>query len=63
MEAGDIQPTDTIIEIGPGIGVLTKELVAHAASVTAIELDGRMLPLLEKYTSNEKTNNLQQTCM
>ena len=35
-----------VLEIGPGIGVLTRELAARAGRVTAIELDNRLLPVL-----------------
>lgn len=35
-----------VLEIGPGIGVLTKELAACAKRVTAVELDSRLLPVL-----------------
>lgn len=37
-----------VIEIGPGIGVLTKELCKKAKKVVAIELDKRLLPILDK---------------
>ena len=37
-----------VIEIGPGIGVLTKELAKKAGKVVAIELDGRLKPILAK---------------
>ncbi len=37
-----------IIEIGPGIGVLTKELAKKAGKVVAIELDERLKPILVK---------------
>ena len=36
------------IEIGPGIGVLTRELAAVAQKVVAIELDDRLLPVLRE---------------
>ncbi|MDA1208739.1 MAG: 16S rRNA (adenine(1518)-N(6)/adenine(1519)-N(6))-dimethyltransferase RsmA [bacterium] len=49
VKAGDIQKDDTIVEIGPGIGVLTKELVARCDNVTAIEIDQRLIPLLKIY--------------
>lgn len=61
VEAAQIKPDDHIVEIGPGIGVLTVELLKRAAKVTAIELDDRMIPLLESYTRQETkkpTNNL-----
>lgn len=37
-----------VIEIGPGIGVLTNELCALAEKVVAVELDKRLLPVLEE---------------
>lgn len=37
-----------VIEIGPGIGVLTRELSHHAAKVVSIELDDRLFPLLSE---------------
>jgi 16S rRNA (adenine1518-N6/adenine1519-N6)-dimethyltransferase len=37
-----------VIEIGPGIGVLTKELLLRADQVVAVELDRRLLPVLEE---------------
>lgn len=52
VEAADIQPTDHIVEIGPGIGVLTVELLRRAAHVTTIELDDRMIPLLQTFVKS-----------
>lgn len=52
IEAADIQPTDHIVEIGPGVGVLTKELLAKANTVTAIEIDARLISLLQTYTGH-----------
>ncbi|MBU2213318.1 ribosomal RNA small subunit methyltransferase A [Patescibacteria group bacterium] len=57
VETADIQPDDHIVEIGPGIGILTKKLLKKAGKVTAIELDKRMIPLIEKYV--ESTVNCQ----
>lgn len=37
-----------VLEIGPGIGVLTKELAQRAKKVVAIELDHRLLPVLKE---------------
>ena len=36
------------LEIGPGIGVLTRELLERAEKVVAVELDRRLLPVLEE---------------
>ena len=40
--------TVSVIEIGPGIGVLTCELAKRAKKVVAIELDKRLLPVLDE---------------
>lgn len=52
VETANIQSTDTIVEIGPGVGVLTRELLKSAGSVIAIELDERMIPLLRAFLSS-----------
>ncbi|MEK7563159.1 MAG: 16S rRNA (adenine(1518)-N(6)/adenine(1519)-N(6))-dimethyltransferase RsmA [Patescibacteria group bacterium] len=52
VEAAGIEPTDHVVEIGPGIGVLTAELLKRAAKVTAIELDERMIPLLRSFVTS-----------
>jgi len=52
IEAADIKEDDHIVEIGPGIGILTKELLQKANKVTAIELDQRLIPFMEVYIAN-----------
>ncbi len=37
-----------VLEIGPGIGVLTNELLKRAQKVVAVELDCRLLPILDE---------------
>lgn len=46
VEASNIQKEDLVIEIGPGLGTLTSELLEHAGEVIAIELDEKMIPIL-----------------
>lgn len=46
--AGDIRPGDTVLEIGPGTGALTKVLLAHGATVIALETDPRALEVLRE---------------
>ncbi|MFA5995142.1 MAG: 16S rRNA (adenine(1518)-N(6)/adenine(1519)-N(6))-dimethyltransferase RsmA [Patescibacteria group bacterium] len=43
-----LQKTDTIVEIGPGLGILTEQLVKHAKRVIAIELDRRLISHLQQ---------------
>lgn len=45
-DAGDVGAGDTVLEIGPGTGILTAELLARGAQVVAIEKDTRMIPFL-----------------
>lgn len=46
VEAADITKEDLIIEIGPGLGTLTRELLERAGKVICIELDKRMIEVL-----------------
>jgi 16S rRNA (adenine1518-N6/adenine1519-N6)-dimethyltransferase len=46
-DAGDVAKGDVVLEIGPGEGVLTKELLARGARVIAVEKDHRLIPILE----------------
>jgi 16S rRNA (adenine1518-N6/adenine1519-N6)-dimethyltransferase len=42
IEVADVRPGERIVEVGPGIGILTAQLLAAGAAVTAIELDARL---------------------
>lgn len=53
MDIAEVEEGDQVVEIGPGIGILTQELLTAGAHVTAIELDERLIPLLRKYTNND----------
>lgn len=44
----EILPTDTVLEVGPGLGALTRHLAAAAKQVIAVELDDRLLPALHE---------------
>lgn len=46
VTAAELAPSDTVLEVGPGLGVLTRELAARAQQVIAVELDRRLLPVL-----------------
>lgn len=48
VAALDLKTSDLVLEIGPGRGALTERLVASGASVTAIELDRELVPVLRK---------------
>lgn len=46
VSAGELTQDDTVLEIGPGLGVLTDELVKHAGRVVALEADPELAELL-----------------
>ena len=47
-ESGNAQPGWGMIEIGAGVGVLTAELARRADKVVCIEIDSRLLPILDE---------------
>jgi 16S rRNA (adenine1518-N6/adenine1519-N6)-dimethyltransferase len=55
-EAADIQASDTVLEVGPGPGTLTRVLAAQAEKVVAVELDEA---LLDQLASMQIAKNLQ----
>ncbi len=54
IDAADIKPSDTILEIGAGFGVLTWELIQSANTVISVELDRKLVTLLKKTFSGVK---------
>lgn len=48
VEGADIGANDLVIEIGPGIGVLTAEAAKACARVVAIEIDKKLIPILSE---------------
>lgn len=44
--AAELSPGDAVLEIGPGLGALTRQLAGVAGRVVAVELDDRLLPVL-----------------
>ncbi len=53
-EMGGARPGVGVIEVGTGIGVLTRELARRAEKVVAVELDSRLLPVLDETLSEFK---------
>lgn len=48
IRAANIQNEDVCVEIGPGIGSLTQALAEHAQQVIAVEIDDRLIPILQE---------------
>lgn len=58
VESASINKDDLVIEIGPGLGTLTRELIDKAGKVICIELDRRMIEILMDRFSEESNLEL-----
>lgn len=59
--AAHLQPDDTVIEIGPGLGSLTKFLLQYLAKLTAIEIDTSLYEKLNALPfASEKLNLIEE---
>lgn len=48
IEIAEISRDEAVLEVGPGLGGLTCQLAAQARRVVAVELDDRLIPILEQ---------------
>lgn len=59
VKGGELTPSDTVFEIGPGKGFLTKGLLESGARIVVLEKDRELVPYLhELFAQNIKTNQL-----
>lgn len=63
VEAADLDSADTVIEIGPGLGVLTAELLKRAKKVIAIEKDDKLAQALKFKIQNPNVKILNQDAL
>ena len=57
-EAAGVTPEEDVLEIGPGCGSLTRHLCRAARRVVSVELDDRLIPLLQAFLAEEKNWNV-----
>jgi len=61
VDAADLDKDTLVVEIGPGIGSMTRELAQRSAGVAAIEIDKHLIPALHdnlsEYTNIDIINN------
>ncbi len=48
VDASELSREDVVLEIGPGVGLLTQRLAEHAGWVVAVELDRKMIAILDE---------------
>lgn len=58
--AADVTEGADVLEVGPGLGTLTKELLAVGATVTAVEFDPQLAKQLPKRVKSDKLTIIQQ---
>lgn len=46
VEAGNVHKSDTVLEVGPGIGTMTQVLAEAAGKVYSVEIDKKLIPVL-----------------
>ncbi len=51
LSAAQLDPGDVVVEVGPGLGILTEALAKQGARVIAVELDSKLVALLRKRLS------------
>ena len=54
VTAAELDKTKGALEIGPGIGALTQRLAQAAGKVTAVEIDNRLIPILQDILADER---------
>lgn len=60
VSAGKVTKEDLVLEIGPGEGVMTEQLLLKAEKVIVIEKDHRLIPVLQEKFKNEVENGKLQ---
>lgn len=58
VEAAELSKADKVLEIGPGLGPLTELLLKNASEVLAIEMDRRLIEVLQERFASAKNLNL-----
>jgi len=58
VSAAELTPEDTVIEVGPGLGILTKELARRAGRVIAVEADPNLASALREVVAEMANINV-----
>jgi len=53
VAAAELTPGDLVLEVGAGLGTLTRRLAQNARHVVAVELDGRLMPILHNVLADQ----------
>jgi 16S rRNA (adenine1518-N6/adenine1519-N6)-dimethyltransferase len=59
IETAELEPQDTVLEVGAGLGTLTLQLAGRARRVVAVEFDRRLAPVLHETTAGSSNIELR----
>ena len=59
IDAADLSLHDTVLEAGPGLGILTVALAQRARRVIAVEKDKKIADALKKYVTGKRMKNIE----
>jgi len=62
-KSAEIAKTDTVIEIGPGLGILTNELCKLAKKVISVELDASLIPKIKETVKYKNLEIINQNAL
>ncbi len=60
VDSAHLSKEDLVVEVGPGMGVLTQAMAPLVQQVLAVEIDGRLIPVLEKTLKEYDNVNVVQ---
>jgi 16S rRNA (adenine1518-N6/adenine1519-N6)-dimethyltransferase len=63
IEAADLKNTDTVLEVGPGLGFLTAKLSEKAGYVIAVELDDKLAAYLKENLKKENVEIINENIL
>ncbi|MCK5211736.1 ribosomal RNA small subunit methyltransferase A, partial [Candidatus Parcubacteria bacterium] len=59
VEIADLNKDDVVLEVGPGLGFLTERLAKKAKKVIAVELDDKLVNILEERMKEQEIENVE----
>lgn len=59
IETAQVKPDDVVLEVGPGLGILTIELAKKAKKIIAVEKDKELCEILQKILIDQRINNVE----
>ncbi len=60
IKSANISDQDTILEVGPGLGALTRQLIKTKAKIVAVEADADLIPRLQRMFQDSSNFQLEQ---